>query len=571
MYKTFFGLRENPFNVNPDPRFLYLTPQTRAAMDELTYGIQNRKGFILLTGEVGTGKTTLINYLLNWLRARKTPTAFIFNSHLSANHLFDFILTDFGIPVDYRLNNNMLMRLNTWLIERFRAGETPVLIIDEAQGLSSELLEEIRLLLNLETASEKLLQIVLAGQPELEQKLRRPELRQLQQRITLRCNTGAMSLAETHGYVAERLRIAGATGAPIFASEAMDAVYFYSQGIPRVINLLCEHALINAYVEHSRLVLTRMVDDAAHEFLLDEDKPVSIRRNSGEMVNSNLAVMHTIFATGLNSSPGLEKMKEPAPAQAAVPVTPQVEVRTFVPNDAVFASGSVGLRATGNGGAKVQLGEASRASTEKANERLAAHKLMPAMATPDKKQKAQALHVDSKVDAAGVTDAHAADKRSQARVLPIPTAPVSQPKIEHAQAAGAGMAIAIAEKRTVTPAGVNQVADKVSHTRVHAAAAGKTPQSPLRRNGSIDMVVLDKWSRMSHAVLLKILSSMLLFRTVLRCWVLEFKRDWVVMIKTTPLLGMRESFLRWLCQPIRATLWRPAKVTTLQPRRNVVP
>src|SRR4030081_2594068 len=201
MYKTFFGLRENPFNVNPDPRFLYLTPQTQAAMDELTYGIENRKGFILLTGEVGTGKTTLINYLLNWLRARQTPTAFIFNSHLNPNHLFDFILTDFGINVDYRLNGNMLMRLNTWLIEQFRAGQTPVLIIDEAQGLSSELLEEIRLLLNLETASEKLLQIVLAGQPELDQKLRRPELRQLQQRITLRCSTGALSLPETHGYI----------------------------------------------------------------------------------------------------------------------------------------------------------------------------------------------------------------------------------------------------------------------------------------------------------------------------------------------------------------------------------
>src|SRR5882724_731865 len=142
MYKNFFSLRENPFNVNPDPRFLYFTPQTQKALDELTYGIQNRRGLILLTGEVGTGKTTLINCLLDWLRHRKIPTAFIFNSRLSVNHMFEFILTDFGMPIDIQLKGNML----------------------EAQGLSYKLLEEIRLLLSLETVSEKLLQIVLAGQ-----------------------------------------------------------------------------------------------------------------------------------------------------------------------------------------------------------------------------------------------------------------------------------------------------------------------------------------------------------------------------------------------------------------------
>jgi len=143
----------------------------------------------LLTGEVGTGKTTLINYLLDWLRQRKMPTAFIFNSHLSANHLFDFILNDFGIPTDFKLKGNMFPQLNQWLIERSRTGCTPVLIVDEAQGLSLELLEEIRLLLNLETGFRELLQIVLVGQPELEDKLRRPQMRQLRQRISLRCST----------------------------------------------------------------------------------------------------------------------------------------------------------------------------------------------------------------------------------------------------------------------------------------------------------------------------------------------------------------------------------------------
>jgi len=272
MYKKFFGLRDNPFNVNPDPRFLYFTQQTQRALAELTYGIQNRKGLILLTGEVGTGKTTLINCLLDWLRHRKIPTAFIFNSRLSVDHLFEFILNDFGIPIDTQIKSNMLMQLNTWLIECFRAGVSPVLIIDEAQGLSLKSLEEIRLLLNLETASQKLLQIVLAGQPELEDKVKRPELRQLRQRITLRCNTRPLALEESRGYITERLRISGAMGDPIFASDAMDAVHFYSQGIPRVINLLCEHALINAYAEHFRPVPARMVEEAARDFSLDEGR-----------------------------------------------------------------------------------------------------------------------------------------------------------------------------------------------------------------------------------------------------------------------------------------------------------
>jgi general secretion pathway protein A len=140
MYKQFFGLSENPFNVNPDPRYLYLTPQTREALDELTYGIQARKGLILLTGEVGTGKTTLINRVLDWLHQQQTPTAFIFNSHLETRHLFDFILADFGVPFDTWWKGNALMCLNQWLIQSYRAGQVPVLIVDEAQGLSTDVL-----------------------------------------------------------------------------------------------------------------------------------------------------------------------------------------------------------------------------------------------------------------------------------------------------------------------------------------------------------------------------------------------------------------------------------------------
>ena len=275
MYKSFFGLKENPFNVNPDPRYLYLTKQIEEALTGLMYGIQTRKGFITLTGEVGTGKTTLVNRLLDWLRQRRTRTAFLFNSRMNTSHLFDFILSEFDIPCETRTKSQQLMKLNQWLLDRYRAGETAVLIVDEAQNLTYPVLEEIRLLTNLETSTEKLLQIVLSGQPELEDKLRLPQLRQLKQRITLRCKTEPLTKEQTHAYINERLRIAGTNGEPIFTPESMDTVHMYSLGIPRVVNLLCEHSLINTYAEQERLVTPKIVEDIAREFQLDEIDPIA--------------------------------------------------------------------------------------------------------------------------------------------------------------------------------------------------------------------------------------------------------------------------------------------------------
>jgi len=275
MYKSFFGLRENPFNANPDPRYLFLTREIQEALAGLAYGIKNRKGFILMTGEVGTGKTTLLNRLLDWLNLEGVATAYIFNSQLNISQLLDFMMADFEIPCESRDKSHVLMRLNHWLLQRYRDRKTSVLIVDEAQNLSFEVLEEIRLLTNFETANEKLLQIVLAGQPELEEKLRDPRLRQLRQRITMRCRTQPLSLEELAGYIAERLRIGGANGAPIFAPEAIEAIYKYSRGIPRVANLLCEHSLMNSFVEQIRPVPEKVVCEAAHEFELDEVDPMA--------------------------------------------------------------------------------------------------------------------------------------------------------------------------------------------------------------------------------------------------------------------------------------------------------
>jgi general secretion pathway protein A len=256
----------------------------------LTYGIQSRKGFVLLTGEVGTGKTTLINKLLEWLRLQQVATAFIFNSRMNVPQFLDYMMADFGIPCDSKSKSQILQRLYNWLLDRYRAGETAVLIVDEAQNLTDEVLEEIRMLTNLETFTEKLLQIVLVGQPELEAKLKQPQLRQLRQRLTLRAKTHPLTIDETKAYVQQRLRIAGSDGRQVFDPDALVAIHKYSAGIPRVVNLLCEHCLVSAFVDQKAMITAQSVDAVAGDFDLSDNTasgamtmaPVSQAPTNGE-------------------------------------------------------------------------------------------------------------------------------------------------------------------------------------------------------------------------------------------------------------------------------------------------
>ncbi len=308
MYKAFFGLRANPFNVNPDPRYLFLTRHTEEALACLTYGIQSRKGFVLLTGEVGTGKTTLINKLLEWLRVQQVPTAFVFNSRLNVSQFLDYMMADFGIPSDSRSKSQILLRLYNWLLDRYRAGETAVLIVDEAQGLSEELLEEIRMMTNLETFTEKLLQIVLVGQPELEQKLKQPNLRQLRQRLTLRAKTYPLTAEETKSYVAQRLRIAGWNGQAIFEPESLVAIHRYSSGIPRVVNLICEHCLVSAFVDQQRTVTASVVEVVARDFDLI-DNPFSGMALSAEPISLPESPSHEAAAPPIAMTPPISVEK----------------------------------------------------------------------------------------------------------------------------------------------------------------------------------------------------------------------------------------------------------------------
>jgi general secretion pathway protein A len=276
MYKKFFGLRANPFSVSPDPRYLFMTRHTQEALDCLTYGIQSRKGFILLTGEVGTGKTTLVNKLLELMHAQQVATAFIFNSRLDVPTFLTYMMADFGIPCDSQSKGQMLIQFYNWLLDRYRAGETAVLIVDEAQNLSGELLEEIRMMTNVESFTEKLLQIVLVGQPELEQTIKQPQLRQLRQRVTLRARTYPLTLGEMKLYVSQRLRIAGSNVEEMFDPEALAAIYRYSNGIPRVVNLICEQCLVSAFVDQHRVVTAHVVDAVAREFDLVDGSSLPI-------------------------------------------------------------------------------------------------------------------------------------------------------------------------------------------------------------------------------------------------------------------------------------------------------
>lgn len=328
----FFGLRENPFNTSPDPRYLSFNPQIQDALRAITCSIRTGQGLTLLTGEVGTGKTTLTNYLLNWLRQQQVPTSYISNSLLNVDDLYDFVLFHFGIACESIEKSIKHALLTAWLLTHLCAGKTPLLIVDEAQGLSPVVLQEL-LLLHLETAQQKSLQIVLVGRPDIEEKLVRPELRQLRQRITVHSKIGPLNSAETELYIHRRLRVAGAQDEPIFLSDALNAVHSHSCGIPRVINILCEHALIKAYADQIRLVTSQTVNEIAREFQFDKmasldarldlDKATSTRpiptRSTFTIMQAHksAATVHCNTVLGNTPVPAVqEQFTSPIPAQA---------------------------------------------------------------------------------------------------------------------------------------------------------------------------------------------------------------------------------------------------------------
>lgn len=265
MYASYFGFSEKPFSLTPNPRYLFLSKHHREAFAHLLYGIDNRYGFIALTGEVGTGKTTVVRTLLEQLRDDQYRTALIFNPCLSGVELLRTVAAEFGLPAESDQINELLAVLNRFLLAENSAGRTVVLVIDEAQNLQADVLEQIRLISNLETVNHKLIQIILAGQPELDELLARQELRQLNQRIAIRYRLRSMSLAETQEYIVHRMEVAGNYNGAAFTASALRLLYLHSGGVPRMINILADRCLLIAYGEEQRTVSAAMVRRARRE------------------------------------------------------------------------------------------------------------------------------------------------------------------------------------------------------------------------------------------------------------------------------------------------------------------
>jgi general secretion pathway protein A len=270
MYKAFYHLTRNPFEITPDPAFLFPTRRHNEALSALYYGVRRHKGFVVMTGEVGTGKTLLLRCLLQLLNRSDVAYAYLFNSKLSPIEFLQYVAGDLGLPASGKNKSEILLELGGYLIARHQKNLTTVLIVDEAHHLSIDVLEEIRLLTNLETSQQKLLQILLVGQPELDLKLDSTELRQLKQRIGHRCHLEALDETETNGYIQSRLLFAGANSnaTVLFRPDTVAVIHRYSRGIPRLINTVCENALITAYARQQQLITPEVIHEVAADFRL---------------------------------------------------------------------------------------------------------------------------------------------------------------------------------------------------------------------------------------------------------------------------------------------------------------
>lgn len=287
MYKSFYHLKRNPFEITPDPSFLFSTRKHNEALAALYYGVRRKKGFVVMTGEVGTGKTLLVRCLLQVLKRANISYAYVFNPLLSPMEFLQYIAGDLQLSTAGKSKSELLLELSAFLIARHQSQLTTVLVIDEAHHLSTEVLEEVRLLTNLETAQEKLLQILLVGQQELDQKMDSTNLRQLKQRIALRSHLSALDLEDTRGYIECRLKLAGCCDpAKVFSPEAILALYRHSRGLPRLINTICENALIHGYAKQAQSIGPEIIDEIAFDLRLNVVHPSEeeeIRHSSKEV------------------------------------------------------------------------------------------------------------------------------------------------------------------------------------------------------------------------------------------------------------------------------------------------
>jgi general secretion pathway protein A len=614
MYETYFGLREQPFRLTSDPRFFHLAEPHAAALNTLVEAVTRRKGFVLVTGPCGTGKTTVVHAALHILSDRaQTPqpisSAFVFNPLLSSEEFLEMTLAEFEISCLATSKPARLAALQSMLLERYANGGTSLLLVDEAHLLTDELLEEIRLLSNADTYTEKLLQIVLCGQPELLTLLSRPESRSLRQRIASTCSLRPLTFEELQAYVAERLYSAGfrAPTSP-FPTPVLEDIFRRTEGVPRLINLFCDACMTIACKGQMRGIDLAVVEQAASilgrddvyiaqclpaaiaapdpvvasdptEVLqsdsVNESRLPSVAKESNLYESTHLASPDELTAPVAVELPqiiaqesvSLEPSGVPSPtalgASSAVELPPSALPggnlhQSSLASCAVGMADSVAVEVPPvvvglNTLTTVQDGEVTSTPRDNSIAPVLLNDLIPASPAPEQEPEAHALYMDLVGAASGPADPLIAErKRHSLTVLAAPPVPPVASRTEHEPPSTAKRSpIPLSKHSALTLESVNQLPAPSRRMSIYALLLSWKWGSLLWLNRFLHSISLPKWPRMSFAALRRIRHSALPVLSYLRlCW-LDFKRDWNAMLDSMALPKIKRSLLRWLHQPIR--------------------
>ena len=554
MYETFFGLREEPFRLTSDPRFFHLAEPHAAALTTLLEAVTRRKGLILVTGPCGTGKTMVVHATLHILSdqakiRQPISTAFVFNPTLSREEFLEMTLAEFAIPCTATSKPARLAALHQMLLERHTHGGTSLLLIDEAHLLTDELLEEIRLLSNADTYKEKLLQIVLCGQPELLTLLSRPESRGLRQRIASSCSLRPLVFQEFEAYVAERLHTAGFRGPTSpFPTPVLEEIFRRTEGVPRLINLFCDACLTIGCKGQKLLIDLAVVEEAASELGRNElyvaQRPAADSAKADPVFAPDTAgAMRSIIVNSSARPFATEEVNLQELSRAASPAKLPVFVAVECPP----------LNAGINTSIAVRECEAISTSMESSNVSVFLKDLNPAPPVAEQKHKESALYLDMITGSSGPADPIITERESNpVTVLTAPPLSRAGSRTQNEPPSTAhSNRIRSTKKPALTLEAMNQLPVSSRRTSILALLLSWKWGSILWVNRFLLSISLAKWRRVSFSVLRRIGQSAFSIRLLPRRWWFDFKRDWSAMIDAMALPKMKRSFLRWLHQPIR--------------------
>jgi general secretion pathway protein A len=572
MYETFFGLREEPFRLTSDPRFFHLAEPHATALTTLVEAVTRRKGLILITGPCGTGKTIVVHATLHILSDRaKTrqpiSTAFLFNPTLSREEFLEMTLAEFEIPCMATSKPARLAALQQRLLERHTNGGTSLLLIDEAHLLTDELLEEIRLLSNADTYKEKLLQIVLCGQPELLTLLSRPESRALRQRIACSCSLRPLVFQEFQAYVAERLHSAGFRGPTSpFPTPVLEEIFRRTEGVPRLINLFCDACLTIGCKGQKLLIDLTVVEEAAsklgrNEVYVAQRPAADIAEVDPVLAPDAADAMRSIIVNGSARPFAAEEVNLQELSRATLPAKLPALVAVECPP----------LNAGTNTPIAVQECEAISTPMESSSISVFLKDLNPAPLAPEQKHKEHALYLDLIAGSSGPTDPLITEsKPNPVTVLSAPPRSLVGSTTENGPPLTAhNSPIPSAKKRAIALEAMNRVPVNSRGMSIQALLPSWKWGSLLWVNRFLLSISLAKWRRAHFEVLRKIGQLALPVRLLLRRWEFDFKRDWSAMIDSMALPKMKRSLLRWLRQLIRRDSWRQTKTSPLEARRDL--